>query len=283
MNILQKIYKEPIVHLTIVGLLLFIGYERLNSESITPKPTVALTITPEGMTKRINAKFLPDKSDTAHTMNANEVTAFVTQALNHELLFQEAVSLNMHHSAWVKERLVKQMVRYYEGQFIPTEPSDKILKSYHQENTDRYQTSDRISFEHILVDSRQLADVRSILAKQYEPNILRDKLAPYRLKSLLSSEFRQANREDIQDLLGGRFIDKLMALPTGVWSEPIFSDRGVHVVMLNEITLGNPEKYETIKEKIRKDWIKDQRDSWVKENTALLWQKYRVQLQDYLP
>ncbi len=279
-GLIHSVVKEPLTHFLILGGLFFILYQSFDAGEAAPVEH-PIQLTQADISKALQKRAVPADDSAPEPAS---VESLVRDTINRELLFNEAMALNMHQSGWVKDRLVDQMTRYLEGQYLAGErPPTEVLQAYHAAHPDRYQTADRLSFIQIQFNPDFLHEVERLLKAVEKQTDFRQQMTPFKLPSLISAEFRGAHQSGVQDLFGDLFVRKLKSAALHQWFGPVHSSRGMHLVYIESVEISHPETFETIQERVYQDWITAQRTDWVEGEINSLWHKHGVRLEDYLP
>jgi hypothetical protein len=76
---------------------------------------------------------------------------------------------------------------------------------------------------------------------------------------MLDDSFVQIPERAVGQIFGHTFVDQLRGLPVGLWTGPVVSGYGVHVVRIDDRKMGSLPEYEAIKEKVAQEYAADQR------------------------
>jgi peptidyl-prolyl cis-trans isomerase C len=77
---------------------------------------------------------------------------------------------------------------------------------------------------------------------------------------LLEHRFQNVMASELVRLFGADFETALRALPTGEWRGPVPSGYGVHLVFVDKRDEGQAAVLEHVRDEVRREWIRDQRE-----------------------
>lgn len=160
---------------------------------------------------------------------------FLTDAsLDDETLHRQALSLGLERDdSFVRRSLVEKMRLIARRAIAATPPDELALERHVEAHADTYRQPPRVRFEHVFVSRQQHGAgverrAEALLAALQSP-------APPRLDRLgdpfpITTGATSINPQQATTLFGARFAERLLALPPGLWTGPIASPFGLHLV-----------------------------------------------------
>lgn len=180
-------------------------------------------------------------------------------------LVEEARDLGMDASdPVVRRRLVQRMRLLIEARALEEEPSEEALRAHYDETLARYRDPARVRITQLYFDGEPEGEAERALAS------LRAGEGPPDPRSL-ADPFLHAARQPLQSRreLAGRFGEALaeaaFALAPGVWSEPVRSGYGEHLLRVEERTPESQRPFEAVREEVRLDWLAERRELLLRE------------------
>src|SRR5262249_28174606 len=151
--------------------------------------------------------------------------------------------------------------------------------AYLQVHADRYATPARVSFTHVFVSAQRAGEhaasdadsVRALLERGADPATLGD---PF----LRGREFRRQAQSELAGIFGAPFATAVFALPPDVWSAPIRSTFGTHVVRVTEERPGSAPDLAAVRDRVERDWREERRETLNREARARLRSHYVVRV-----
>jgi parvulin-like peptidyl-prolyl isomerase len=165
------------------------------------------------------------------------------------------------------------------------QPDETTINQYFLENLGKYELPARISFSHIYFSAdkrgeqiyddveKALADVRA--SKEA------DALAGERGDSfMLQYGFTLETPFEIARLFGQDFAERLFQLQIDSWQGPVESGYGLHLVRVNEKVDAKRPELASVIDKVRNDWMFEQRQNINKEIYERFRQRYEIVIED---
>ena len=116
------------------------------------------------------------------------------------------------------------------------EPNESELLNFYQDNLDNY-TSDAHSFEHLFKKGPDAFNQANKAATGYKSSAGDPFYA--------GDQFSNQTLTQVKDIFGNGFASALSSQKEGLWSDPITSAFGIHLVYISST---NPSKLKTFKE-----------------------------------
>lgn len=163
-------------------------------------------------------------------------------------LFAEAIDLGMQRSdPVVRRRLVQRMRLLIEARAMQEEPSEQALRAFYDANRERYLDPARVALVQLYFDGEPAGEARRALARLRDagPDAPGGEPFLHAPRQPLQSERELAGR------FGAGFASAVFALPLGVWSGPIRSSFGEHLVYVRERTPEALRPFESVRAELR--------------------------------
>jgi hypothetical protein len=168
--------------------------------------------------------------------SAAEKQALIDNLVDDEVLVREALNMGIDRGDPIlRRRLIQKMGFLMEGFNPVSEPTEAELRVYLERHPERFVEEERISLVHVFLQSDGSADsaetdvdrVLAELSRGADPGRLGD---PF----VHGTRFIQRSRKDLAGKFGEGFAHRVMSLPEGVWSGPVRSSYGIHLVLVTE-------------------------------------------------
>ncbi len=246
---MNKIIREPLIHFLLVGALLFYIF--------------SLAQGPEG-----DREIIIDQYDIAELSakwklkwnrnpTDNELNSLIEQYIKEEVYYREGMAMNLdHNDEIIRRRIAQKMEFLSEGLAEASEPDDKTLRDFYEENKDKYIELGTISFSHIYFsnDKRENAynDAVTFLSDTAS-------LADQKIGDVFPFEqsYKYADRSTLINSFGTGFADTLLTVRSTGWKGPFRSGFGYHAV--NVISMNEPAEpeFNDIRSKLLVDYTYD--------------------------
>jgi len=240
MNRFLTIFREPMVLFSLTAAAVF-ALHALSSDDIDK----VIQVSPEAIAGSLSLR----QDLIGRQLTSDERDEIVETLVRQEILVQEAAARGLHlHDSKTRERLVTQM--YFVMTEDAPEPRPEDLIALYEANTDRYMLPKTVTFDHVFFETDQTA-----------AQTLMDQInAGGEIPEDVGDTFWLGNRLEyygpgqLVTVLGWEFSAQIRDLELGVWTGPIHSGRGWHLVRLDAF---NPPKKlppEELDRRLREDW-----------------------------
>jgi EpsD family peptidyl-prolyl cis-trans isomerase len=215
--------------------------------------------------------------------------AFLHRLVDEEVLYQAAIKAGHDRDPEVvraleavKRRAVIQAF-YAEGIEATTVVSDEKVQTYYDEHSEQFQRRGRVKFRQILVPTRAEADAaRSrVLGGEDFASVAREVSTDSATKNAggLMPSIMQGDGAPNAGL-DAAFIERVREWKAGEVSDPLRSDRGWHVVFIEEKVDGGTKPLEEVREQIVKSLLPAQTRERYEEVLAGLKESYGVEVNE---
>lgn len=256
---LGRVLREPLLHFLLIGAAIFGFYSLISVQSVGVNPD--RIVVSSGDIQRLAGLW---EKRWQRPPTAEELEGLIGEYVREEVLYREALALGLDRDDTVIRRLLRQKFEFVTQDLaVAPEPDAAALSAFYQANRERYRKPARLSFSQIFfnLDRRGAAgeqDARLVLAS------LRDApddkgLAGLGDGTMLDQTYRNMSVDEIDLHFGSDFSAALSQLEPGVWSGPIRSGYGLHLVRVNSRSAGEVLALADIEDRVRTDWAYEQR------------------------
>lgn len=252
---MRKLFHEPLLHFLAIGLALFALFDIVSGAKggadrriVVNDATVASIVRQyQGAWKR--------------PITPTELQGLIDSHVREEILFREGVAMGLDRDDPVIRRRVQQkMVVITEESAARAAPPDAELEDYLSKHAERYVRPAAIGFDQVMFDavrrgSRLDAVLAAALARLRagaNPDMIGD-------SSLLPAATATIPADLVARDYGDDFATSVIALPVGMWSGPVASGYGVHLVRVTSRTPGRPATLAEVRTAVERDWENDRR------------------------
>jgi hypothetical protein len=242
---MKKLLKEPLVHFILIGIGLFILYGWVSGREDSRDKIYFDDYDMNNIIASWEMQWRRLPTD-------EELKSLVEQNIRQEVFYQEALKMNLDHNDEIIKRRLAQKMNFLSNDLATLkEPTKDELRKYFEENQDKYLLPPIYSFYQISFrsDSRTNAESDAsqtlVSIKDQSPENVKeqgDELPfPYFFKSI--------DKDELDRQLGLEFATALKDLDTVMWSGPVRSGFGWHLIyMTNKIPARVPELESIVKE-----------------------------------
>ena len=274
----SRLAREPLVHFVLIGGMIFGLYGLMAApEATSSNERIVMAA---GDIEQLET--LWEKRWQRPPTEA-EFAGLIDQHIRGEVLYREALALGLDRDDGVIRRHLRNKFEFViQDLAAAREPSAKELAEWFDANRERYRRPPRLSFTQVYFDLDQRGaagegEARLALASlrsgDTDPNGLGD-------GKLLERTYRNETAQDVAFLFGQAFAEAMMRLEPGVWSGPVESGYGLHLVQLEAQQAGEIPALAEIQRRVREDWAHEQRQAANEAVYRQLLARYEVVIED---
>jgi hypothetical protein len=273
---MKKLYKEPLLHFLIIGALIFVIFSSVNKDEITVSDNKIVVTAAEigrlsdNWSKRWN-----------RPPTETELQGLVESYIREEVYYREALALGLDQNDTILRRRLMQKMEFLSNDLAELNtPDESALSKFFFDHQDKYELPARVTFTHIYFSldkrgAKAVEDAKSVLSR------LNELRAPERGDSfMLQYDFVQETPFEVERLFGKVFAEQLFQLEINTWQGPIESGYGIHLVRINEKIDARMPELASVIEKVRTDWMFEQRQKMNKEIYERFKERYEIVVED---
>jgi len=254
-----RLLREPLVHFTLLAGALFVVLSEPDTSADVPddRRIVISTAEVERMAVAWTQRWQRPPSE-------GELAGMVREAIREQVLYREAMALGLDRDDVVIRRHLRQKYEFVTQDLAyDIDPDEATLRAYYDAQPERYAKTAQLSFSHILFNTdrrgaaaeadaaQALADLQAATGPE-AADLLGDTTS-------LPSGFKKMDAAEVKAMFGPDFATSLLRLEPGRWSGPIPSGYGLHLVWVSERNSGGPITFEAVRQRVKDDWVYEQR------------------------
>ena len=269
---MKKWHKEPLLHFLCIGAMIFVLFSVLSKEErdVGGKKIIVSAGDVERLSDNWSKKWNRPPTET-------ELKGLVESYVKEEVYYREALSLGLDQNDTVLRRRLMQKMEFLSNDLAELYQPDEIaLNKYFVDNQDKYKLPARISFTHIYFSmdkrgAKAFEDAKNVLLE------LKSSRAPERGDNIMMEyDFVQETPFEVERLFGKGFAEQLFTLKTNTWQGPVASGYGLHLVRISEKIDSRMPELASVIDKVRTDWMFEQRQKVNKEIYERFRQRYEI-------
>jgi parvulin-like peptidyl-prolyl isomerase len=216
--------------------------------------------------------------------STEELQGLVADLVTEELLAREAREMGLDdHDTIVRRRLAQKLKFLVEDTSRLVEPTEEELRQFYEANAARFHTRATVSFTQIFFSPAQRKDATSdanAALIELKTAGRSDRAGTIGDRLLLDLEFQDADEQSVSSMFGPDFARAVFALQQGVWSGPLKSGYGVHLVSVAHLTAAKQRPFADARSEVLQEWRREKEKIANSEYLARLREKYGVELDD---
>jgi len=225
---IRAIFREPLVHFLLIGLLLFLVYGRVAPERADRRTIEVSKARIESLSKQFESVWNRPPS-------SEEMRGIIDSYVRDEVLYREGVSLGLDGDDPVIKRRVRQKLEVIsEESGNQVAATDAELSAYLSKNADKFRQAPILSFEQVFFSgdapvSQVEQQSRDALAALNQGTPATD----VGQSTMLPGRVEAMPADLVARDFGEEFAKKLESMPLNVWQGPIASGFGAHLVRVS--------------------------------------------------
>ena len=286
---ITKLLKEPLVQFLLIALVLLGGERWINAEDYAYDQYL-IQIDDQQLLQfmQLRAKtFRPDQAEAAlAALSAEERQRLVDDYARDEVLFREAMALNLdNNDQIIRRRLIQKMDYLAQGFYDQVAPlTEQDLRQFYAERRQDYKKAAEATFTHVFIstEKRLSADAKALAETLLTQ--LNSQLVPFENASRHGERFlynrNYVNREDdeVASHFGQPFQRALFDLSASEqWQGPLQSTYGWHLVLLVKSTEAYIPEFDAVSSSVFADAQRQQQFEVKRQAIDKLMAKYQIE------
>jgi hypothetical protein len=276
MNWLVRVLQEPLLHFLVLAGGLFV-LSRVFSEAPAAEEPGTIVVSDQ----RIRSLNLSFQRTWQRPPTPQELDGLIEDYVKEEVFYREALAMGLDRDDTLVRRRLRQKLEFLAEDIADAvEPTDQQLQQYLDDHPDAFRVERRATFSHVFLSRERRGESLSADASRLLDELRNNNgsVDPGELgdPSLLPRYHKNLRESEITNLYGGDFGAKLLAEDSGMWSGPIESAYGLHLVLLHEMSEGRVPELDEVRQAVRRDWHAARRAATKEEFFQSLREKYDV-------
>jgi len=277
---LVKAIREPLVHFVVIGAAIS-GLYGLMRDAPDDAAADRIVVT-TGDIERLGSLWHKQRQ---RPPTAEELRGLIAGHIREEVLYREALALGLDRDdTIVRRRLAQKFEFLTEDLAAAREPTAAELVAFFDANRNRYLVPPRLSFTQLYFNPDRRgagvegdAGVALASLRGESPETSAVELGD---SFMLDERYEQRTPQEIEGIFGREFAEAVSRLDSGVWSGPVTSGYGLHLVRIDERIESRLPALAEVAAEVRNDWAYDQRRQANDAIYQRLLSRYSVVIED---
>ena len=194
--------------------------------------------------------------------------------IDEQVLVREALDMGLEADRRIDDILVQKMLHVLSGDVI--QPTEDELREFYEANRSSYTSELTLTIEEVVIAaaSPSAGDRVAQLRAGASAQELADS------PDVRSSVLRQVTRGDIARLFGPVTAELILSANTEGWIGPHETVRGQHWFRIIERTTPELPTLESVRERVRLDWVADQEAARLDQAVGELRERYNIVIEE---
>ena len=273
---MSRFLKEPLVHFLALGLLIFAAYGWL-SRDLQSEDEIFIS---RGQQEHLLNMF---GRTWQRPPTPQEFQGLLKDSLREEIAYREAMAMGLDQGDIIIRRRMRQKLELLADEIVSfSEPAEADLQQYLDENPDAFRFEPRLGLRQVYIslDKRGAeADAFALeLLQQLRNNPAQD-WSELGDSLPLPTYIEDARVSEISRQFGQQFADSLLQLERDVWTGPVQSGYGIHLVLVENFVPARDPELEEVRDRVKIEWLEQRRRSATDELYDRLAEKYEIEIE----
>ena len=279
----HRLKKEPLIKFLVMSVVIYMIYGFFgtrDAETLAKENTIIITSQEIdrlafGWQQRYNRK--PTKE---------ELQKLIDKRIKETVLYEEAKKMGLDKDdVVIKRRVVLQYRNLVEGLLIPPDPTEEELTSYFRENIEAYIPEEVLSITQIFFDPDKreestLEDAEKTLLTLQNKKSLPDNYNAYGDNFMLANVYTDITPFQLRKYFGRGFTESVLQLETNIWTGPVLSGYGTHLVYVHKKVAPDAPLLEEVRETVLSDYMDVKQEELIKKYMESVIAKYEVIIEE---
>lgn len=275
---LTTLLREPLLHFLLIGAALFAVYDSQNKDFVENNRIVIS----EAQIDRLITLWEKQRQ---RLPTQDELQGLIEQQVREEVMYREALAMGLDNNDSVVRRRLAQKVEFISADLAAlAEPTETDLANYLATSNKIFEQPANINFVQVYISYDKHGDNAHAYANSLLKELAHDDstldIKTFGDSLMLDQYYEQITELGVSRWFGKDFASELFTLPVGTWQGPITSGIGLHLVRIDKKSESRLPELDTIREKVRTEWMAQQRRDMDKLFYQSLRQRYEVVIED---
>lgn len=249
---LKRLVGEPLVHFVAIALIIFAVYSLMNEKGLSPRPRIEVNAAKIEQLAGLFAR------SWQRPPTAEELKGLIDDYLDEEIYYREAKALGLDSDDTViRRRLRLKMELLNDAAVDQLSPTDAELNAYLAAHAADYRVEPAAAFEQVFLSPDKhgaalAADASALLDALRKGSVSDPATAGD--STLLPQKVNLTSQALIGRDFGDEFAAAVVELSVNIWSGPVQSAYGVHLVRVTDKTARRAPPLSDVRDAVLRDW-----------------------------
>jgi hypothetical protein len=268
---MRKLLREPLVHFLILGVVLFLVFDFAGKTDPTGTRRIVVTA---GQVEQLAAQF---SRTWLRPPTPSELKGLVESYVRSEVFYREALAMGLgQNDPYVRNRLKLKLEFLLENVSAEAEPTDGVLARFLERHIERFAQPARLSFRQVYLNPDRHPDPAAVAERLLDALRAGADIAGLGDPSMLASSLGASTRSETARQFGDDFADAVAELEPGVWSGPVHSPYGMHLVLVTKREPGRHPALAEIRDAVLAEWRDERRQEAREQVYQRLRERYEI-------
>ncbi|QAX30762.1 peptidyl-prolyl cis-trans isomerase [Leisingera sp. NJS204] len=286
----RAMLKEPLLHFLVLAIGLFALHAAVSKDEERDARTivvdrVALLEFIQYRTKQFDSETAATKLD---SLSSDALDRIVQSFVREEALAREARALELDRTDYVIKRRLVQKLDYMAQGFTDAgaDVTEAEARAYFRENAADFYVYPRITFTHVFFAANgrgmtgALRQAEETLAELRNSDTRFEDAPGFGERFMFGTNHIDRTLEDVRSRFGDEMTAALFEdmLASGVWSGPLRSEHGAHLVLVTDRRPGRQPTFQEVAERVTREAQRSVNAERARQATQRIVDTYRIDL-----
>jgi hypothetical protein len=245
--LIGKALREPLLHFLLIGIGLFAVFQLTNDSPPSIKQDAIVIGQAEA-----DALAETFRRTWRRPPNESEMANLLEDQVREEVFVREALALGLDKDDAVVRRRLRQKMEFLTSSIVGAiEPDDAVVQAFYESERQQFERAGQVAFEQVFLGE---APAEADIARGLE--FLRAGGDPGKIgkRSLIPPDLPLSPENSVDGTFGRGFFQRLNDVPENVWSGPVLSGYGTHLVLVTQRQEPMLPPLDTIRDKVLQAW-----------------------------
>lgn len=277
---MNRFLREPLVHFLVLGLLIFAAFGWFSRDQQSEDEIFISRSQQEHLVTMFTRTW-------QRRPTPQEFQGLLRDYLRQEIAYREAVKMGLDQDDIIIRRRMRQKLELLTDDIVSfSEPADTELQNYLEENQEEFRLEPVIDLRQIYISRDKRGAGADEFARSLLAQLRRDPgdqpMADWREMGdalPLPAELERARSSEISRQFGQQFTDNILGIEQGVWTGPVLSGYGLHLVVIDQFTPARDPALEEVRERVKIEWMNQRRRTATDDLYDQLAENYQIEIE----
>jgi len=249
----MRLLREPLIHFLVLGAALFLVFNIVGESEEGSTESIVVSV---GRVAQLTEAFTRTWQ---RPPTEQELEGLIEDHVREEVYYREALAMGLDRDDTIVRRRLRQKLEFFTDDLMATvDPTDEQLQAYLDEHPDDFRIPVQLSFRQIYFNrdrrgAQVTQDAEALLARLNGAGSAID-TADLGDPLMLPTDYEMISEVEVARRMGAEFAAALPALPLGIWSGPVESGFGLHLVLIRERQSESLPPLSEIRKAVEREW-----------------------------
>jgi hypothetical protein len=275
--LLKRVLKEPLLHFGVLALIILAAYGLFNRDGAHAPDRIVISA------PRIEQMAANFAKAWQRAPTAEELTGLIDDYVKEEIYYREALTLGLDKDDTVIRRRLRQKMEFLNDAAVDElTPTDADLESHLKAHPADFEIEPMLAVQQVFFNSERRGDqvgqdaASTLEILQTRPDADAAALGD---ATALPAKLPLTAKSIIAQTFGSEFADAADKASPGLWTGPVATDFGLHLIRVLERNSGRVPTLAEVRDSVARDWTNAKRREFEDRRFEDLLKRYEVTIE----